>query len=356
MHSEHNHINQQEDIMSERFNRHQLPTRRTVLAGGLSMAGSGLLLGASASPAHAQGVIQMGSASLGSTGYVIIETLSAVINRFSDPPLRTSSMSTGGGAENMHLLGEGIIELGQTTSSDWAPALAGMPPYGRPIELNQMFSYMVWSPAPFVSADSDIQSLEDFAGRRFSAGSAGGSANALWTTIFETMGILDQIRFTHQGWRETYDAFQRGQIEGSVAILTVGQPSPLIQELEASTNIRLLPVPDELLDAAAELNPGVLKFRLTPDAWGTVPEEMSVPGYAGILGARKDVDAETGYNITRSIYDNYEFVQAQSNLTRYVEPEFATAYLMRRIPVNAGAAQYFKEIGVWRDELTIADH
>ena len=341
--------------MNYRVTRSAEPSRRAVLGGGLAMAGSALVLGGTSLRAHAQGVIQMGSASLGSTGYVIVETLSAVINRHSDPKLRTSSMSTGGGAENMHLLGEGVIEFGQTTSADWAAALAGEPPYSRPVEINQMFSYMVWSPAPFVGVDSDIQSLEDLAGRRFSAGSAGGSANALWTTIFDTMGILDQVQFTHQGWRETYDAFQRGQVEGSVAILTVGEPSPLIQELEASTEIRVLPVPDELLDAAAERNPGVLKYRLTPGNWATVPEEMTVPGYAGILGARKDVDADTGYNITKSIYDNYEYVKSQSNLTQYVEPEFATQYLMRGIPVNAGAAQYFKEIGVWRDELTIAD-
>lgn len=330
-------------------------SRRKLLGGGLALAGSGLLLDNLVSRARAEPILQMGSASLGSTGYVIVETLSAVINRYSDPKLRSSSMSTGGGSENMHLIGQGIINLGQTTSSNWGPALAGQAPYTAPVKAHQMFSYMVWSPAPFVRADSEVKSLEDFAGRRFSAGSAGGSANALWTALFDTLGILDKVSFTHQGWRETYDAFQRGQIEGSTAILTVGEPSPLIQELEATMDLRLVPVPDDLIDKAAKRNPGVLRFRLTPGKWDTVTEPMLVPAYAGILAARADLDAETGYNITKSIYDNYEYVQKQSKLTRYVEPEFATQYLMRDIPVNAGAAQYFKEAGVWRDELTIAE-
>ena len=33
-------------------------------------------------------ILQMGSASLGSTGYVIVETISAIVNKYSKPKLR----------------------------------------------------------------------------------------------------------------------------------------------------------------------------------------------------------------------------------------------------------------------------
>ncbi len=72
--------------------------RRVFLGAGTALAIMSIGLWG-ISPAFAESrPLQMGSASLGSTGYVIIETLSAIINKYSEPKLRTSSMSTGGGA------------------------------------------------------------------------------------------------------------------------------------------------------------------------------------------------------------------------------------------------------------------
>ncbi|MCG8548556.1 MAG: TAXI family TRAP transporter solute-binding subunit [Alphaproteobacteria bacterium] len=329
-------------------------SRRRVLQGGAAVAVAGGLGALPLGSASASRILQMGSASLGSTGYVIVETISAIVNRYSKPKLRTSSMSTGGGAENMALIGEGLIQFGQTTSADWHPAMNGLPPYKKRVKANQMFSYMVWSPVPFVRADSDIRTLSDLAGKRVSTGKAGGSATRLWKELFKSAGILDKVKLTHAGWRGAYDAFKQGSIDATTAILTNGTPSPLLQELETTVKIRVLEVPETLLKSANDRNPGVLSYELTPEKWPTVQKPMIVPAYAGIFAAHPDIDAETAYNVTKSLYDNSERAQKVSKLMRNIRLDFATRYLMPQVPVNAGAAQYFKEKGVWRQELKIA--
>lgn len=330
-------------------------SRRQALAAG------GAFLGAAAAgfpawrSAQAAEILQMGSASLGSTGYVIVETLSAIVNKFSDPKLRTSSMSTGGGAENMALVGQGLIDFGQTTSADWHPALNGLPPYPDPVQAHQMFSYMVWTPVPIVRASSDIRSLDDLAGKRISTGSAGGSATRLWKTLLDSAGLLDRVEFVSTGgWRGTYDAFRQEAIDCTTAILTTGKPSPLVTELESTVKLRVLDVPADLLARANERNRGVLSFELTPELWATLSQPTKVPAYAGILAAHPRITAETGYNITKAIYDHAEDARKASKLMSNITIEFATKYMMAGIPVNAGAAQYFKEQGVWRDDLDIA--
>lgn len=151
------------------------PTRRDVLRSGGSAAlgGAALTMLGSAAPAFAQSKIyQWGSASLGSTGYQIITVLTAAVSKHTD--LRNSALSTAGGTENMALIGEGILDFGQSTTADWYPALTGTGRFeGKPVDAVQMFSYMVWQSNPLVRANSDIHTLEDLKGRRVSPSTAG---------------------------------------------------------------------------------------------------------------------------------------------------------------------------------------
>ncbi len=331
-------------------------SRRQVLAAAGAVIGAGAFSSIPFADALAANrILQLGSASLGSTGYVIVETLSAIINKYSQPKLRTSSMSTGGGAENMALIGEGFIDFGQTTSADWHPALNGLKPYTKPVKAYQMFSYMVWTPVPIVRADSGIKSIADFAGKRISTGSSGGSATRLWKTLLDAAGVLDKVEFVSTGgWRGTYDAFRQNSIDITSAILTTGKPSPLVSELETSIKLHAIEVPNDLLEAARKKNPGVLSYDLTPDKWSTVTKAMKVPAYAGILAAHPRVDEATAYNITKTIYEKIKQAKKVPKLLENVHLDFATKYLMKDIPVHPGAAQYFKEKGAWRDDLTIA--
>ena len=329
-------------------------SRRSILAGGVSASVLAALGPAGLARAQSQ-VLQMGSASLGATGYVIIETLSAIVNKYSDPKLRTSSMSTGGGAENMALLGEGLLDFGQTTSADWHPAMNGLAPYTKPIEVEQMFSYMVWSPTLLVRADSDIQSIDDLAGKRVSTGPAGGSATRVYKSLFKAAGMTDSVELHHASWRGCYDAFKQGAVASVSGIFTVGKPSPILQELESTVEVRPLEMPSDVVAKASEDNPGVLTFELTPDKWSTIEEPVVSPAFAGILAAHPRVGADVGYNVTKAVYEHAEEVRKINNLMSNINADFATKYLMKGIPVNAGAARYFQEIGAWRDELTIAE-
>lgn len=66
--------------------------------------------------------LQWGSATLGSTGYIIIEALTHVVNRNSD--IRNSALSTSGTTENMVLLQAGQLDLAQSASVDSVPRVS----------------------------------------------------------------------------------------------------------------------------------------------------------------------------------------------------------------------------------------
>src|SRR3546814_7723650 len=105
--------------MPDNRNRLQLPplSRREALRFGLAGLGAGGAAGFPTTSFLAQQSLQWGSSSIGSTGYVIMEGLAKTVNRHSD--LQNASIATSGGTENMPLFHEGVIQLGQTTSTDW---------------------------------------------------------------------------------------------------------------------------------------------------------------------------------------------------------------------------------------------
>ncbi|MEO1459928.1 MAG: TAXI family TRAP transporter solute-binding subunit, partial [Pseudomonadota bacterium] len=305
-------------------------TRRSLLKGMTAGAGAmaaGPLLGSPAT-AGAKAIYQWGSSSLGSTGYQIITVLAAAASKFTEG--RHASLSTAGGAENMALLGEDIIQFGQTTTTDWYPAINGLGRYeGKPVDAVQMFAYTIWQCTPMVRADSDIQTLEDLKGKRVMPATAGGATTGLWNTLFEAAGIKDEVEWTYGSWSETYDALASGAVDCIPSLLTAGNPSGILQRLETTHKVRILPVSPELIAKATGLNPGVASATIGPDTWASLSEPTLMVSFGGVLATRPDVPEDVSYEVTKSIYENAEFVKKRGGVKlKDIDLGFATEYLM----------------------------
>jgi TRAP transporter TAXI family solute receptor len=297
-------------------------------------------------------VYRWGSSSLGSSGYVIMEAFSQTVNRHT--PYRSSSQATAGTAENMYLIGSGKLEFAHSTSVDWAPALAGQKPYTRPVRANQLFAYAVWQQVPIVQAESGIRSLGNLAGRRFSPSQPGSGTAAMYNVLLSAAGLHDRVRWRYGSWSEVYTAFRANQIDSVVGVLTNGQPSSGIRQLEANTSLRVLGIPGSVLERARSANPGILEDTLGPGQWDILPAPVRVPMMTGILAASTDVSPDIGYEVTKSILDRAADVRQFGSHLSGLTPELAARHLIATAPVNAGAARYFQENGLWRSDLTIA--
>lgn len=329
-------------------------TRRTILHGLGATAGAGALapwIGGAPSAQAAGKIYQWGSSSLGSTGYQIITVLAAAASKFSKE--RHASLSTAGGAENMALLGEKILDFGQTTTTDWYPAINGIGRYkGKPVAAAQMFSYTIWQCTPMVRADSSIKTMADLKGKRVMPATAGGATNGMWQTLFDVAGLKDEVEWTYGSWKESYDALASGAVDCIPSLLTAGDPSGILQRLEATHKVRVLPVDAELIKKAQAKNPGVMSAEVSPSTWKSLSEPTEMVSFGGVLATRPDVPEEVAYTVTKAIFENAEFVRKRGGVRlKNISPEFAMKYLMPAYPVHAGAAKYFKEKGIWRSDL-----
>ena len=296
--------------------------------------------------------LRWGSSSLGSSGYVILEAMSNVANKHTD--LKNSVQATAGTTENFALMGSGDLDIAHTTSIDWVAAFRGDKPFSGPIEANQLLSYVKWVCPPLVHADSDIKTIADLKGKKYSASKPGSGAASLSRILLKHADVIDDIEWVYGGWKEVYNNFQVGQIDCIFGIFTNGAPIGLVTQVGTAVPLRALEYPQEILDAGAAENPGILTGELTPDDWPMLEAPVRTPLFTGVLGAANSVSAEDGYAITKAVLDNVEEVKSFGKPLAGLGLEAAVGNLLEAYPVNAGAAQYFKEQGVWRDELKIA--
>lgn len=303
-------------------------------------------------PAPAKQVKRWGSSSLGSSGYVIMEAFAQTVNRHTR--LRNSSLATAGTAENMFLIGRGELEFAHSTSVDWITALAGRKPYKRPVVANQLFAYAVWHQPLLVHADSDIRELTDLAGATFSPSQPGSGTAAMYNVLMASAQLQDRVRWRYGSWSEIYTAFRAKQIDCVVGVLTNGRLSSGIQQLQASFGLRALGIPGSIIADARSSNPGIFAGELTSLDWNVVNRPTPVPVMTGIVASGPTVSAEIGYTVTKAILDRAAEVRKLGAPLSGLTLEAAVSNLVDSAPVNAGAARYFQEQGVWRSELTIA--
>lgn len=300
----------------------------------------------------ARELYRWGSSSLGSSGYVIMEAFAQTVNRYTR--YRNTSLATAGTAENLFLIGRGDLEFAHSTSVDWAIALAGQRPYTQPVRANQLFGYAVWQQVPIVHADSALRRLSDLAGRRFSPSMPGSGTAAMYNVLTQAADLHDRIKWRYGSWSEVYTAFRARQIDSVVGVLTNGTRSGGIQQLEASLDLRVLDVPRAVLARARARNPGIFEDSLDCDDWPVISGSVRVPMMTGIVAASTGVSDEVGYEVTRNILGRADEIRQIGGPLRDFDAQMAVRNLIPTAPVNAGAAEYFRETGVWRDELTVA--
>jgi TRAP transporter TAXI family solute receptor len=184
---------------------------------------------------------------------------------------------------------------------------------------------------------------------------AGSATAAMWETLFEVAGIADEVRWTYGSWRETYDALRGNSVDCIPSLLTNGRPAPILSELVGKTPVRFLPIPQEIMAKAQEINPGIMFGPIPGGAVEGIGDATQSASFSGVLAASPDVSEDVAYQIMQAIFDHSEQVQALGVQFRDIDPEFGAEYLLRGFPVHKGAARYYKENGLWSDSLTEAE-
>lgn len=317
------------------------------LASLLGMAALILPLVGPGEQAQANEFVTFGGGSTGGAFYVITAGMARVVEQNVDGVQATARV-TAATTENTRLLGRERIEFALAAGSGPYGAANGLPPFEDERYDNIRYIATGYS-SPFqivVDAASDVQSLDDLAGKRVGV-LVGITAQDWFPRLAEVYGVDGEFETFELGAGELMTALRDGNVD--VAIISAAAPSPSVTDLATSRDVRFIPVNREQAEEMIETTHPFFFVDSIPA--GTYPgqdEEVQSIFNPILFVTHAGVPDDLVYRVTQVLLDeNHEDLSAvHANAGQF---SVDNAGISMVIPPHPGAERFYKEKGIELD-------
>lgn len=215
----------------------------------------------------------------------------------------------------------------------------GVKPFPRKMDVAVLFALYPNVVQFVVSADSDIQSIQDLKGKRVSLGAPGSGTRVSATNILSALGISDKdIDAQSLNYTATTDAISGGQIDAGVVVGSIGVGA--ITELAFTHKIRILSFTPEELKAVSDNNASYQAIEVPDGSYKDVTA-FSAPAVWNILIVNKNLDTDLAYQMTKVAFENMKKINQVISVTKYTTLENMNK--LDGITLHPGSLKYLKE-------------
>lgn len=291
--------------------------------------------------------IRIPTASMGGSFYPAGSVIASLINdKLGKEGVVASAQESGGSPENINMMAKGEAEAAVLLASVVVDAYNGRGAFkDKPYKDLRMIT-VLWPNLVqmVVTEKSGIRSYRDLKGKRVSVGQLGSGTEP------NTIAALDGAGMTYKdilpeflGFSQSADAIKDGRIVA--AQLSGGIPHPSVLDLFASrVGARLLSMTQDEVKRACELHPEFSEFTIPANTYPGQDYAVRTIATTTALGIRKDIPEDLVYKITKTIFENLDYIHKSYSGLEYMSLEHAIPGLVA--PLHAGAVRYFKERGI----------
>ncbi len=269
--------------------------------------------------------------------------LAELINRHVEGHTASAEV-TGASVENMALISRMDSDIATVLADTAYAAYNGTEPFAdRPMsEARALAAIYPNAVQLVVLADSPINSLADLRGQRVSVGAPGSGTEVNAQTLLEANGITyDDFTAERLNFNETADALRDGDIVAG--FWSVGPPTSSIMNLAATRAIRVIPISDEEIAAAVELEPVFTPYTLAAGTYDGMTEDVQTIAIPNVLVVHEEMEEELAYQVTRVLFEHVDELIAIHPAANDTTVEFSLS--SSPIPLHPGAIRYYQEIG-----------
>jgi len=299
-----------------------------------ALIASGVFISA-CSPPENSGELRLGTASLGGAYYPLGQSFSNVVNKYADG-VSMVPVVTAGSPHNPRLLANGDIEAGLTNADLAWFAINGEPPYQQPLKIKSLGVLHASVLHLITLADSDIDEFEDIRGKRVAVGPANGGTLAFMDMLLREYNMtMDDIKPSYLSYTDGFSQLGDGNVDASFALS--GLPGAAISQLTASHNIKHVAIKPAMMNKILADYPYYQSVTIDKEIYNT-DQAGTALGVNNLLIVREDMPEQTGYEITRAIYDNLEELAASNASAKQIDPSMISS---SSIDLHPGAVRYF---------------
>lgn len=262
-----------------------------------------------------------------------------------DHGIRCSAESTGGSVYNVNTIQNGELEFGVAQSDVQANAYEGRAQWdGKPFEnLRAVFSVHPEPLTVLAKADSGINGLADFAGKKVNIGNPGSGQYATWQLMDEE-GVVDTEALalaTELKSAEAGPALCDGKIDAYMWL--VGHPSASTQETVSTCDAQLVDIEGEKVDELVDKYSYFRKATIPAGMYNN-EEDINTFGVGATFVTSADVPEEVVYIVVKAVFDNFDdFKKLHPAFANLKQEEMIKDSLTA--PLHPGAVKYYEEQG-----------
>ena len=264
------------------------------------------------------------------------------------PGLVAVAEATQGSVENLRMVASDQIESGiaQSDVVSWAFTGTGVFADEGPIKkLRAIASLFPESLHVVVRAAGPIQTLTDLKRRRISLGQAGSGTLADARIVLAASGLAEHdlsAEYLRSGTAAA--GISDGSLDGF--FLIGGVPIPAVRALAATTPIRLIPIPDDVLSKMNEKYGPYDRSVIPPDTYPGVGAATSTVGFHALWIVSADASDDLIFAIARALWNEAtrRLLDTHDPIGRDVRIEHALDGLP--VPLHPGALRFYRQAGL----------
>lgn len=296
----------------------------------------------------------LATASTGGTYYPVGVALATLTKVKLEPKfnISLSAINSAGSGENIKLLRENEAQFAilQGLYGAWAwngeGALAASGP-----QKNLRSVSMLWQNVEQFAVKSDlvktgtIADLADLKSGKFSIGKKNSGTEGSGRQILSGLGMdADSFDLAYMGYGPSADALQNGTVNGMN--IPSGVPTSAITRAYAAlgSDMTILDFSDEQIAQANGHYQLWTRFVIPANTYPGQTKDVNTMAQPNFLAVRDDVSEEDVYLMTKTMYENLPFLNGIHKATKAMSLEKAIAGLP--VPLHAGAARYYQEMGL----------
>lgn len=294
--------------------------------------------------------LRMGTSEYGGTFYTQGMALTELFNRGRAEDQKCIVQTTDASIHNAEQLDRGELEFGFMASNWIGRAKNAMPPFTRKIDL-RMAAPANAGPMFFVKrADSPIQSIADFKGKRIAVGTKGSGMEQHVHTIFAVLGIsFDSFTPLNMGFAEGADELIAGNID---AQFQPPIPNRVMTDLSQRAEIRVVPyAPGQLPRILGEV-PFYCGVIMEKDVFRGVVEDIAQLAVVNVLVTHARIAESIVHDMTKTIVENLDTLPKMNplfkglrNLFDLLRTQGTSALEFGGVPLHPGAVRAYQEAG-----------
>jgi len=298
--------------------------------------------------------IRIGTSEHGGTFYTQGSAFAELFNRGRSDKDKCVVETTDASIHNAEKLDRAELEFGFMASNWIGRAKDAVLPFTRQIALRMVAPANV-GPMFFVKlANSPIESIADFRGKRIAIGAKGSGMEQHAQTIFGVLGIsFDSFSPVHMGFAEGADALIAGKID---AQFHPPIPNRVITDLSQRAEIHVVPFAREQLEKILGAAPFYRRVFIEKGAFRGVTSDTQQIGVFNVLVTHERIPEAIVQEMAAAIVSNLDTLPDMNPLFKGIrqlfEPlrtEGASALEFGGVPLHPGAIGAYKDSGWIRE-------